>query len=103
MIVTAVTCVNFESCTFVYSFKFYYYYYYYYYYYHYYYNVNPLTALPAKNGRTRLYCFKTLQLFQSRENCLNCQLEHWVECPSNWDIPNRRKKLSASFLQNITF
>ena len=59
-----------------------------------------MKALPAKTGRTRLHCFKTLQLFQSREHCLNCQLENWVECSSNWDILNRPKK---RFLQNITF
>ena len=35
--------------------------------------VNPLTAVLAKTGRTRLLCFKTLQLSQSREHCLNCQ------------------------------
>ena len=37
---------------------------------------NPLTAVPANTGRTRLHCFKTLQLSQSRKHCLNCQFEH---------------------------
>ena len=38
------------------------------------YNFNLLTAVPAKTGHTRLHCFKTLQLSQSREHCLKCQL-----------------------------
>ena len=35
---------------------------------------NPLTAVQANTGRTRLHCFKTLQLSQSCKHCLNCQL-----------------------------
>ena len=38
------------------------------------YFINPLTAVPAKTSRTRIHCFKTLQLSQSCEQCFNCQL-----------------------------
>ena len=38
---------------------------------------NPLTAVSAKTSRTRLHCLKTLQLSQSFEHCLNCQLWAW--------------------------
>ena len=36
--------------------------------------LNPLTAVTAKTSRTRLHCFKILQLPQSLKNGLNCQL-----------------------------
>ena len=36
--------------------------------------LNPLTAVPAKTSRTRLHCFKILQLPQSPKTGLNCQL-----------------------------
>ena len=37
-------------------------------------SINPLTSNAPVCARTRLHCFKKLQLSQSREHCLNYQL-----------------------------
>ena len=57
-------------------------------------------AMPAKTGRTRLHCFETLQLSQSREYCLNCQL--WALSRESFKLgyPINAKKVSAFW--NIT-
>ena len=36
--------------------------------------LNPLAVVLAKTHRARPHCFKTLQLSQSHERCLNIQL-----------------------------
>ena len=62
--------------------------------------IKPLTAVPAKPGRTGLHCFKTLQLSQSREYCLNCQL--WVYVLKIGKT-KKHKKISAFCKTNYHF
>ena len=63
--------------------------------------LDPLAVVPAKTHRTRPRCFKTLQLSQSHERCLNCQLWALLRKSFKFCYPVNAK--IQRFLQNIFF
>ena len=89
-------------------FSYYYYYYYYYYCYHYhyyyYYNVNPLTALPAKTGSTKLHCLKHCNFFNRASIALTVsQSIGYNRMPFKLGYPEQTQKalFSKYYLLNL--
>ena len=63
--------------------------------------LNPLAVVPAKTHRTRPHCFKTLQLSQSHERCLNCQL--WALRRKSFKFCYPINAKMSALLQKIIF